>query len=174
MRESTVRQTSKENLRLKLASTEELIEQVGRTCGAIASRAFEIFEDRGRPNGHDVDHWLQAELELLHPVHVRVVESDSHLSVQAEVPGFELEDLEVAAEPKRIVIAGRRETRKDETTPNVIYQERCADQLLRVIDLPVEVDTGKLTATLEYGVLQLVLPKAQLVGNTDADQVRAT
>ena len=31
---------------------------------AIARRAFELFEKRGRRDGHDVDDWLLAEREL--------------------------------------------------------------------------------------------------------------
>jgi hypothetical protein len=31
----------------------------------IRQRAFEIYEASGRENGHDVDHWMQAEAEIL-------------------------------------------------------------------------------------------------------------
>ena len=31
---------------------------------AIARRAFELYEKRGRQDGHDVDDWLTAEREL--------------------------------------------------------------------------------------------------------------
>jgi len=31
----------------------------------IAKRAFELYCDRGRQNGYDVEDWLQAERELL-------------------------------------------------------------------------------------------------------------
>jgi hypothetical protein len=31
----------------------------------VAARAHELFEDRGRAEGHDLDDWLQAENELL-------------------------------------------------------------------------------------------------------------
>ena len=30
----------------------------------IAKRAFELYEARGRQNGHDLEDWLQAEEEL--------------------------------------------------------------------------------------------------------------
>jgi len=30
----------------------------------IAARAYEIFIERGRPQGHDLDHWLEAETQL--------------------------------------------------------------------------------------------------------------
>ncbi|PYV20141.1 MAG: hypothetical protein DMG27_23800 [Acidobacteria bacterium] len=36
----------------------------------IARRAYEIFESKGRAFGRDLESWLQAESELLHPVHV--------------------------------------------------------------------------------------------------------
>jgi|GEM_PF-2098629 hypothetical protein len=31
---------------------------------AIAARAYQIYLERGRQDGHDVDDWLQAEYEL--------------------------------------------------------------------------------------------------------------
>jgi hypothetical protein len=34
------------------------------TEAAIARRAFELYCDRGREEGHDVDDWLTAEREL--------------------------------------------------------------------------------------------------------------
>ena len=39
------------------------------------------------------------------------------------------------------------------------YQQQTSDQLLRVIDLPSEIDSAKATATLKGGVLQIKLPK---------------
>ena len=32
---------------------------------AIARRAYEIYVERGQPHGHDLEHWLAAERELL-------------------------------------------------------------------------------------------------------------
>jgi HSP20 family molecular chaperone IbpA len=37
--------------------------------------------------------------------------------------------------------------------------ESCSDQILRVVDLPVEIETDKVTATLKNGVLELTMPK---------------
>ena len=36
----------------------------GVTEGDIARRAFELYCERGREDGHDVDDWLNAEREL--------------------------------------------------------------------------------------------------------------
>ena len=38
----------------------------GVTEGDIARRAFELYCDRGREDGHDIDDWLNAEHELRH------------------------------------------------------------------------------------------------------------
>ena len=37
------------------------------TDGDIARRAFELYCQRGRQDGHDVEHWLQAERDLRRP-----------------------------------------------------------------------------------------------------------
>ena len=37
----------------------------------IRARAFELYLERGRQPGHEIDDWLQAEFELTHlPLHV--------------------------------------------------------------------------------------------------------
>ena len=30
----------------------------------IAQRAYQVFLERGQPEGHDLDHWLEAEAQL--------------------------------------------------------------------------------------------------------------
>ena len=35
------------------------------TTEAIAKRAYEIYEETGRPDGRDVEFWLKAERELI-------------------------------------------------------------------------------------------------------------
>ena len=39
--------------------------QQGLTSEQIAARAYQLYLERGRTNGHDVDDWLQAEYELM-------------------------------------------------------------------------------------------------------------
>lgn len=33
----------------------------------IRTRAYELFEQRGRQDGHEIEDWLQAELEVTQP-----------------------------------------------------------------------------------------------------------
>ncbi len=102
---------------------------------------------------------LPAEAELLHPAHVSISESDEALSVEAEVPGFGAKELEVRLEPRRLTISGRKEIGKEDKKGKTIYKEQCSSELLRVIDLPAEVNPAKTTATLKNGALELDMPK---------------
>lgn len=145
---------------LRLVPPTDLFERIGKIYDSVARRAFELFESNGRAFGRDLEHWLQAEAELLHPVHVDMTESEEGLAVRAEVPGFTAKDLEVSIEPHRLTISGKRESQEERKGKKVIYQERCSDQIMRMIDLPVAVDGDKASATLRNGLLEVNLPKA--------------
>ena len=117
---------------------------------------------RPAPRG-DLEDWLRAESEFLHPVHLDLAESADAVTVRAEVPGFSAKELEVGVEPHRLTISGKRETSEEHASKKTIYREHCSNQIYRAIDLPAEVDTSKVTATLKNGVLELSMPKATKV-----------
>jgi len=154
-------QMAPEATSLKVVEPNTFFDRIHRIREEIARRAFEIFESGGGIIGHDLNDWFKAEAELLHPFHVNIVESEEALNIQAEVPGFNANELEVSLEPLRLTISGKRETSKeDKKKGKTIYEEQCSSELLRVIELPVEVDAVKSTARLKNGVLELSMPKA--------------
>jgi len=144
----------------KFEEVEKVFEQMQKTYDSIARRAFELFESNGRVFGRDLEDWFKAENELLHPVHINISETDGAVEVKAEVPGFSVKELEVSVEPRRLTITGKRETKQERKEGKTVYSEHCANQILRVVDLPAEVDTAKVTARLKDGVLEFAMPKA--------------
>jgi len=127
----------------------------------ISRRAFELFEKGGGIFGRDLDNWFKAESELLHPVNISIDETDEGLKVQAEVPGFKAEELEVSVEPHRLTITGVRKAMKEEKKKGkTVYSERSAERIMRVVELPVEVNTEVVSAVLKDGVLEFTMPKA--------------
>src|SRR6266699_1283745 len=144
---------------LKVVAATDLFARIQTLHDSIARRAYEIFESNGRSFGRDLENWLRAESEVLHLVHVDVAESDEGLTVRAEISGFKAEQLEVSMEPRRVTIAGKRESHAERKGEKTIYKEHCSDQILRVIELPAEVIAGKAVATLTNGVLELKLPR---------------
>jgi len=128
----------------------------------IARRAFEIFEGNGREFGHDLENWSQAERELLHPVNIELTETEGAFEIKPEVPGFAENELEINVEPRRVVIAGKHESSTEEKKKGkVVRSEACAEQMLRIVELPGPIETAKATATLlKNSMLTLTLPKA--------------
>jgi len=108
-----------------------------------------MFERDGWSHGRDLDHWFQAEEELLHPVHIHIKDSDQALSLRAEVPGF---------------TAGELQYRLD---------QRCSEEVLRVVELPAEIDTSKTTMTLRDGILEFNMPKT-VVNAARPEQSKST
>lgn len=139
---------------------EEVFDQFAATYGLIAQRAFEIFEGRGGSPGGEMEDWLRAESELLHPFPIIVTEFGGKYVVRGEVPGFSNEDLRIAVEPRRLAILGERKTRQREETARTIASEWCGDQIARAIDLPSDVDTSRVTRSVKDGILTVELPKA--------------
>ena len=156
---ATAMQTTKESVPVRRSSG-DLLTQFDRIYDSISQRAFDLFERNGSWFGRDLDDWFRAESEMLHPLPLELKETDGDFTVRAEVPGFTEKDLEISLEPRSLKIAGKHETKEEEKKGKMICSELCADQILRTIDLPADVDTSKATANLKNGVLTIDLPKA--------------
>lgn len=156
---SAVQRAPSQSGAIKVVEPKTLIDRANRTFEAVARRAFELFEKEGAPHGRDLEHWLKAESELLHPVPISLMESDDAVTVQAEVPGFSAADLQVSVDSGRLTISGKKESKDEQKKGKAIYREQSSSEILRVITLPAAVDPSKATATLANGVIELVLPK---------------
>jgi HSP20 family molecular chaperone IbpA len=157
---ATALQTAKGPAPIKQSAAGDVFDRIQQTYDEIARRAFEIFSNNGRWLGSDLEDWLRAESELLHPIHLEIAESDSELIIRAEVPGFSSKELEINLEPRRLMITGKHQSLEENNKAKTIYSERCAKEILRVVDLPMEVDSSKVRATLKNGILNIELPKA--------------
>ena len=157
---ATALQPVKTSVPVKQTEPENVFDRIQQTYDSIARRAFEIFDSNGRWRGRELSDWLQAESELLHPVHLEMAESDDNLTVRAEVPGFSTKELEINVEPRKLTIVGKHEAREESKKGKTIYSERCAREILRVVDLPAQVDSSKVSAMLKDGILNIELPKA--------------
>ncbi len=167
--QSTAIQAARETAPLKFVTADEVSGHTKELYDSIARRAFEIFKSSGQAFGRDLADWFQAESELLHPIHLDIAETEGTLTVRAEVPGFDANEVEVSLEPFRLTITGKRESKEERKTGKTVYSERCLNQIFRVIDLPAEVDTAKVRATLNNGVLELELQKAGPAKNVRVD-----
>src|SRR5579872_83226 len=103
---ATAMQTAKGSLPVR-QNPDEIFELFDRVYDSITRRAFELFQADGRI-GHELDDWLRAEAELLHPTHLVLTESDGDFILRAEVPGFTAKDLDIEVQPRYLRITGKR------------------------------------------------------------------
>ena len=92
---------------------------------------------------------------------VNIFEDKDGYVLEAEMPGVSKEGLEITLEGNEITILGHRqpETLKAE----VLYRESRQADYRRVFELDPAIDTAKISAKVEQGVLTLTLPKAEKV-----------
>lgn len=122
----------------------------------IAQRAYQIFENRGKAHGHDVEDWLSAEREILHSLPVHIKDAEHLYTVTANVSGFVANELEVRAEPFLILIIGRKKESAGE------YLATKAGEICRPVDLADEIETNTVIAELSNGELTISMRKAPI------------
>lgn len=104
---------------------------------------------------------------------VDIRETDQELTFEVELPGIKLEDVEVTTENGVLAIHGQRsESRKDGDEGWYHLVERNYGSFMRRFQLPQGVDTSKIEADVELGMLQVHIPKAALP-QTQTIQVKA-
>jgi len=92
---------------------------------------------------------------------VNIVETKDSFILEAEMPGVTKEGLEVRLEGNELSIVGGRETGVPGAEP--VYRESSPRDFRREFVLDPSIDTAKLSATIEQGVLTLTLPKTEKV-----------
>jgi HSP20 family protein len=154
--------TPAKHIAIQQVGIDSLFKEMAEWSNRIAKRAYEFFANSGFTNGHDLDHWLKAEEELLKPVMLDVKDSKDEFCVTAEVPGFEAKDLQVHLNGSHLAIEGKHETSEErkEKEGKATYSERKSRQIYRTIELPAPVRAEHAQAQLKNGILELKLPKA--------------
>jgi HSP20 family molecular chaperone IbpA len=153
-------QPEKEVVPVKLLPDTDLFNCAWECATALDKLERAVFlKDPGRENGHEFEGWFRGEAESLRLVHLDLVESDDGFTVHAEVPGFSAKEIEVSMGPRRLTVCGKHETSEERTSKKMIQKEQCSNEIYRAIELPVDVDTSNVTATLKEGVLEVLMPK---------------
>jgi len=91
---------------------------------------------------------------------VNVVETKDGYILEAEMPGVAKEGLEVSLEENLLTITGRRQPGP---SANLLHRESNTVDYRRVFELDPAIESGKISAQIEQGILTLTLPKAEKV-----------
>lgn len=92
---------------------------------------------------------------------VNIFETADGYVLQAEMPGVNKDGLDITLEGNEIVITGRRTP--ETIAGEVLFRERHNADYRRVFELDPAIDTAKVSAKVEQGILTVTLPKSENV-----------
>ena len=90
---------------------------------------------------------------------VDVYEDEHNVTLKIEVPGIDEKDIDVRLENNTLTVHGERKIEKEEKEENYRRVERQYGSFTRTFTLPTTVDSEKVSATYDKGVLKIALPK---------------
>jgi HSP20 family molecular chaperone IbpA len=121
--------------------------------GAITH--FEHEPDR-KEGGDDEDSFLPGRWGI---VAADVVDHDNVIEARLEIPGMSKEDLRVEFSPGQVSVSGEKHMNSSREKGGCLISERAFGHFRRTIPVPTDVDSEKVTAKYEDGVLVITIPK---------------
>ena len=122
----------------------------------IADRAYQLYEQAGYRPGHDQEHWLAAESEVLRRG-LEVRESGSWMAVHGSLPEVAAEDVNIYVDSRRIIIRATKQ--RSSAAGYTETADRSAPETFLVAELTVEVEPATTSAALKDGKLTLMVKK---------------
>lgn len=101
--------------------------------------------------------WVRSP-ETLMP-QLDVTESDNDVTVRAEIPGINPEDVRIEVTGRTLLLSGEKTAEHEDKSAGYCYSERQFGRFSRRLALPTQVDADKVDARYRNGVLTIMLPK---------------
>src|ERR1700677_4387077 len=90
---------------------------------------------------------------------VDVYEDEHNVTLKIEVPGTDEKDIDVRLENNTLTVHGERKIEKEEKEENYRRVESNYGSFTRTLTLPTTVESEKVSANYDKGVLKIALPK---------------
>ncbi|HEV7402290.1 MAG TPA: Hsp20/alpha crystallin family protein [Chthoniobacteraceae bacterium] len=84
-------------------------------------------------------------------------ENDENYTATVELPGFKAGDISIDLQDGVLTLSGERKVE----TEGAFRHERATGKFTRRVELPNRVDSGRVTAGYQDGILTVTLPKAE-------------
>lgn len=105
--------------------------------------------------------WRMAAIEEQNILKVDIIEHENDIEVQAALPGFKKENIEISINHQTITIRTLTEQKIDEEKDKYSRREIMRGEFLRTLTLPDTVDGDKAQASFADGILKIIIPKSE-------------
>jgi HSP20 family protein len=92
---------------------------------------------------------------------LNVYEEGDQLTVKAQLPGLNPDDLDINVEQGVLTISGQTVHEEERKERNYLVREHRSGRFSRSLRLPGTYDADACTASFQHGVLKLVFPKSE-------------
>jgi len=89
---------------------------------------------------------------------VDIYESADRYWLEADLPGVSKDSLEITLEGHMLTLVGHR---RNEVLPTALHRESATGSFRRVFELAPTIDSSKIRAQMDQGLLKLELPKRE-------------
>jgi len=97
---------------------------------------------------------------------VNTREDDDAYHIEVDLPGVKKEDVDVSVDKNILTIKGKREVRSEVSEDDYYRVESRYGTFARSFTLPEKVDVENIKAHTEDGVLEITIPKLQVIKDT--------
>jgi HSP20 family protein len=126
--------------------------------------------EQTQATGPNLAGWYPSILGPLNSIKERVAEifsprsdvgvTNDEYEISVELPGVSLEDITLEIHGSDLVVYGEKRTERTEEDKSFFITERSFGTFQRSFRLPSHVDTDKIDASFEDGVLKIRIPRA--------------
>lgn len=116
----------------------------------------------GMPINRLIDHFLRDDFAppttAWSGLPLSVWQDDANVYVEADMPGFKSDEIQISLEQRTLTIGGER---KRVDRPGDGYDSRLYGRFEHKVMLPIDVQANQVEAEFEHGVLKLTMPKSE-------------
>jgi len=124
-----------------------------REFSSLQDRINRVFRESYRGDGRD-----ESLTSSFTPA-VDVYEDEQNVTLKIEIPGIDEKEIDVRVENNTLTVHGERKIETEEKEENYRRVESQYGSFTRTFTLPTTVDSEKVSANYDKGVLKITLPK---------------
>jgi HSP20 family protein len=136
-------------------------------------RAFDIFSGNGETAGKALDHWLQAERELLWKPAIELEETENEFRLRIAVPGVDPKNIDIEVTSEDILVKANLKEQRVEKKGTIHTTEFASGNLFRAVHFPRPINLDKVKAEIKNGMLRITAAIAESAEGKKVKRARA-
>ncbi len=103
---------------------------------------------------------------------INVVENNDHFLLEVAIPGLDKNDIELKVDNGLLSVSAEKKEGKEDSAARYTRREFGYASFQRTMKLPENVDEAKISATSENGVLNIKLPKTEVIETVKTIEIK--